>query len=127
MRTVLALALVGAASAMCPNMCSGHGTCGSDRKCPFETAWVTSPDSFYYSKSGYVHSYAECAGRGICDRSTGECECFDGYTGKGCGYTTCPNDCSGHGTCEYVNELSFGSVAGDYYDSKYDGMKNEGV
>merc|ERR1719446_547689 len=74
-RAVLALALFGSASAVCPNACSGNGTC---------------------------------------DRSTGECECFEGYDGKGCQRSTCPNDCSGHGTCEFIDELTFGSTPGEY-------------
>jgi hypothetical protein len=55
-----------------------------------------------------AHGVVECSGRGSCDRATGSCKCVDGYTGDACQRTACPNDCSGHGTCQsqfyFVND-----------------------
>merc|ERR1719183_210764 len=133
MKTSVAfLASIATVQAACDNQCSGHGSCMvddvcdcydnwgvglgaslgesgdcSDRVCPFEIAWVDSPNS-----DGSFHNYAECSGKGLCDRGSGLCECFDGYEGKACSRSSCPNDCSGHGTCEYINDLALGSVYG---------------
>jgi len=87
-----------------------HGDC-SQRICPYEIAFVDRPD-----KDGFFHNYMECAGKGVCDRTSGSCECFPGYTGKGCGRVECPNGCSGHGKCEHNYMLSYGPVPG-HYDS----------
>merc|ERR550537_394859 len=62
------------------------------------------------------HFYMECSNKGICDRKSGTCDCFDGYEGTACVRASCPNDCSGHGTCETIKELaemkSFDTTAG---------------
>jgi len=122
MKLLILATIIAAATASCPNLCSGHGTCGNDdtctcyqdwitgdqgnggdcrdRRCPYELAWADTPTA-----ANKAHALLECAGKGICDRKSGECECFDGYEGKGCRRQTCPNDCSGHGTCEYIKEL----------------------
>ena len=72
----------------------------------------------FYDQAEDGHFYAECSNKGVCDRKTGECKCFDGYEGKGCRRSTCPEKCSGHGTCEYIDELTFGSTPGEYDAAK---------
>lgn len=154
MLLLLLLLLVGV-YAGCDNNCSGHGVCGekgickcydnyglgiehlsgdcSERICPYEIAWVDTPDI-----NGYHHRYAECANRGICNRVTGECECFPGkndiisiikctiyvfehalsscllgYEGQACKRSSCPRDCSGHGRCMLIENLPYGEVPED--------------
>lgn len=57
-----------------------------------------------------AHYYRECSNKGICDRSSGECECFEGYDGSSCQRASCPSSangvCSGHGTCKTIQELA---------------------
>lgn len=57
-----------------------------------------------------AHAYSECSNKGICDRSTGTCDCFEGYEGSGCQRASCPMSsngvCSGHGTCKTISELA---------------------
>lgn len=56
------------------------------------------------------HEYRECSNKGICDRTTGTCACFEGYDGSACQRASCPTSeagvCSGHGTCETIKEIS---------------------
>jgi len=75
-----------------------------------EGTWEQWPGDFYGSgqhdgAQDEGHFYMECSNRGLCDRKSGECECFDGYTGIGCNRLACAEGCSGHGTCETVDEL----------------------
>lgn len=128
---IVFITFLAAVQAGCDNGCSGHGTCGergvctcydnwglglshlsgdcSERICPYDIAWVDTPD-----KSGSHHKYAECSNRGICNRESGECECFPGYEGGACQRTACPNDCSGHGRCTYIQNLPYATVYQDF-------------
>jgi len=129
-KTLALLSFVVAANAKCDNSCSGHGTCSyntkcecydnwglglshdtgdcSQRICPYDFAWVDKP-----TKIGAHHNYAECSSTGICNRDSGECECFPGFEGKACQRAACPNDCSGHGQCLYIENLPFQVVPND--------------
>ena len=105
MKTFIALLIVaGLAStqALCPNSCSGHGTCIADPKdsCQCYTrletnheygkavtvaAWTGADCSLRTCPSGYAWAAApqddqdhkqklECSGKGQCDRKSGECK-----------------------------------------------------
>jgi len=113
MRTLFALTLAASAFAACPNQCSSHGECknndictcysnwqGPDcslRTCAFGNSWALDAEN--------PHSYEECSGAGLCDRASGECQCFAGFSGYACQRRACPNDCSGHGICRLLSEL----------------------
>jgi len=66
-----------------------------------------------------AHYYMECSNKGSCDRSSGECQCFDGYDGAACQRASCPgypsNTCSGHGVCRSIQQLAY-----DDYKNIYD-------
>ena len=107
------------------NYCSGHGTCVANvcqcqvgwgaesdvavykspdcgtRVCPAGRSWADAPTS-----ATKAHALAECSDAGVCDGSTGICECFEGYTGPACERTKCRNDCSGHGRCVTKREAA---------------------
>jgi len=106
--------------AACANSCSGHGTCGQNnictcfsgwdagaadcsfRTCPYGPAWA---DKAYATDK--AHLPALCSNAGICDYQQGKCECFKGFTGSACQRSVCPNDCSGHGSCVSIADVSF--------------------
>jgi hypothetical protein len=68
--------------------------------------WETWPGDAVQTTQDEGHFYMECSNQGLCDRGTGECECFDGYGGIDCGATSCPNDCSGNGRCLSISDMA---------------------
>merc|ERR1711981_1404584 len=68
--------------------------------------WESWPGDAVETTQDEGHFYMECSNQGMCDRGTGECECFDGYNGIDCGSTTCPDDCSGNGRCMTIAEMA---------------------
>lgn len=71
----------------------------------------------YVTKSR-AHRYAECSNTGICNRNTGECQCFTGYEGSACQRRQCPSKvageiCSGHGIC--ISSTAYAKEQGSSY------------
>jgi hypothetical protein len=92
----------------------------SMRTCPYGYSFASNPGGdFAFNAAGTDravqdgHDWKECSNAGTCDRKTGMCNCFDGYAGAGCERTACPNDCSGHGSCE--SQKQFFTDAQEYY------------
>jgi len=128
-------------AAYCPNGCSGHGSCGvndhctcysrpngdvawtshdcSERTCPKSAAWVA-----VATAANEAHPEVECSNKGICNRKTGECDCFDNYDGIACERTVCPNDCNGRGVCYTQKQLAV--EANMRYDTPWDALKHVG-
>eukprot|EP00602_Paraphysomonas_sp_CaronLab_P000857 CAMPEP_0185030848 /NCGR_PEP_ID=MMETSP1103-20130426/17941_1 /TAXON_ID=36769 /ORGANISM="Paraphysomonas bandaiensis, Strain Caron Lab Isolate" /LENGTH=634 /DNA_ID=CAMNT_0027566127 /DNA_START=316 /DNA_END=2221 /DNA_ORIENTATION=+ len=77
-----------------PRDCSG-------KICPFGVSFGSLVSPSGSSSFSGAHPRTECSSAGICDRATGECQCFDGYTGAACQRRTCPGNppCSGRGRC----------------------------
>jgi len=126
---------------LCENHCSNHGTCemnlnckcftgldgepewtGPDcslRTCPKDFAWVGD-----VVNANNLHPWAECSNKGVCDRSSGICNCFPGYEGVACQRTVCPNNCNDRGSC--WPEKLLASKAGRTYNAPWDAMKHVG-
>jgi hypothetical protein len=114
--------------AKCPNFCSGHGDCDeastctcydgwlggavdcSQRNCPNGPAWADRPYAV-----GEAHQAVECSAAGACQRGTGLCECYDGFSGPACERSSCPNECNSRGSCVTLEDASL--LYGLDYDS----------
>ncbi len=126
---LLACCLVYTGNAVCPGEtpCSQRGRCSSNdlcecdrgfhgadcsqRKCSKQLAFADIADTTVTNRQ--PHYYATCSNAGICDAETGQCECFEGYTGTGCQRKVCPNDCSGKGQCITIGRANSGYTGWD--------------
>lgn len=97
---------------------TGHDC--SLRTCPKGTAWA----SELVVSENNVHPKMECSNKGLCDRQTGECSCFENYDGKACERTMCPNDCSGRGIC--LTQKALATLQGTTYNTPWDADKAMG-
>lgn len=105
----------------CPGepACLGHGICSGPPEyrceceqgrsgpdcalidCPLGKSWFSFPTG-----DNTAHGAAECSDMGLCDRTSGQCECALGFVGAACQYMACPQDCSGNGECVSMSTLA---------------------
>lgn len=97
---------------------TGHDC--SLRTCPEGNAWA----SALAVSENNAHARMECSNKGLCNRETGECSCFENYDGKACERTMCPNDCSGRGVC--LTQKALAVLQGTVYNAPWDADKAMG-
>lgn len=132
-----------------PIACSAHGECldnptyrcrcsngwtgadCSERLCPTGLAWFQLPED---DNVAHVSTYTECSSAGICDRSTGLCDCDTVFTGASCNRVSCPgasddtDGCSGHGKCLDMQSLAaLSTINGDLAGFTYGNIPNNPV
>jgi len=71
--------------------------------------WESWPGDAVRTTQDEGHFHMECSNQGLCDRGTGMCECFEGYSGRACASTSCPNDCNAKGRCATIAEMATAS------------------
>jgi hypothetical protein len=138
MKLFAAVALLGfisAANALCPNACSGHGTCAASPKdtcqcytrkerqseyaSPVTVAdWTgadcsqrTCPSYGAFAASPQANNdhnqVLECSGRGVCERKDGKCKCEAGFMGSACQYAIADKgDCNERGVAKPLKALA---------------------
>lgn len=76
----------------------------SSKTCPLGPARGISRDEY----NGDMHRLIECSSNGRCNRDTGKCLCFHGFSGSACDKQTCPGTptCSGRGQCLPMSVLA---------------------
>lgn len=119
-------------AAACPNLCSRRGSCSAEevcscfagytgadcslKTCPSGRPWFAKPKADDASGATHTSRSQTCSAAGVCDYTTGECSCFDGFTGHACGQVLCRGSttvsCSGHGQCRDMATLArdYGSL-----------------
>jgi len=106
---------------------SRYDTAGVSNQYPIIESDFADTFELLYPKRPNFNQYTECSSRGTCDYATGECKCFDGFEGRGCRRTTCPNGCSGHGRCLDNSDVNPGQYMSFNYpnDQMWDQMRTQ--
>jgi len=105
----------------CPNDCMKRGICISGDVCKCQDNWkgpdcsiaVCPRDYSYNSKPSDFNIghtvMTECSNQGLCNITTGICQCFPGYEGTACQKQSCIDSsgqtCSNHGTCMTIDDI----------------------
>jgi len=84
---------------------------GTSNAPAYEMFPTDAAQGLFEAQQDEAHFYMECSGKGDCDRKTGECVCYAGYTGSACQRSTCPSGCSGQGLCRTLREVAVGALS----------------